>query len=115
MVAGRARAVVVGVGANTAMGSIRDSMLQTEDVSIIYLQFWTVICIWRDVHCQHLLFPHLPIILFSLYVEKCQLPIIIYLPFMYFHFTIEAQSCFLIGKLVAYKLVAITQNFLKIY
>lgn len=33
VVAGRARAVVVGVGANTAMGSIRDSMLQTEDVS----------------------------------------------------------------------------------
>lgn len=34
MVAGRARAVVVGVGPNTAMGSIRDSMLRTEDVSI---------------------------------------------------------------------------------
>lgn len=33
VVAGRARAIVVGVGANTAMGSIRDSMLQTEDVS----------------------------------------------------------------------------------
>lgn len=31
VVAGRARAVVVGVGPNTAMGSIRDSMLQTED------------------------------------------------------------------------------------
>ncbi|XP_044509911.1 calcium-transporting ATPase 3, endoplasmic reticulum-type-like isoform X3 [Mangifera indica] len=31
VVAGRARAIVVGVGANTAMGSIRDSMLQTED------------------------------------------------------------------------------------
>ncbi|XP_061372008.1 calcium-transporting ATPase 3, endoplasmic reticulum-type isoform X1 [Gastrolobium bilobum] len=31
MVAGRARAVVVGVGHNTAMGSIRDSMLRTED------------------------------------------------------------------------------------
>lgn len=31
VVAGRARAVVVGVGSNTAMGSIRDSMLQTED------------------------------------------------------------------------------------
>ncbi|KAJ7966509.1 Calcium-transporting ATPase [Quillaja saponaria] len=31
VVAGRARAVVVGVGANTAMGSIRGSMLQTED------------------------------------------------------------------------------------
>ncbi|KDP41602.1 hypothetical protein JCGZ_16009 [Jatropha curcas] len=31
VVAGRARAVVVGVGANTAMGSIRDSMLQTDD------------------------------------------------------------------------------------
>ncbi|KAF4356102.1 hypothetical protein G4B88_012567, partial [Cannabis sativa] len=31
VVCGRARAVVVGVGTNTAMGSIRDSMLQTED------------------------------------------------------------------------------------
>ncbi|KAL1344957.1 hypothetical protein AAHE18_08G082100 [Arachis hypogaea] len=31
MVAGRARAVVVGVGPNTAMGNIRDSMMQTED------------------------------------------------------------------------------------
>ncbi|KAJ8773265.1 hypothetical protein K2173_028442 [Erythroxylum novogranatense] len=31
VVAGRARAVVVGVGANTAMGSIHDSMLRTED------------------------------------------------------------------------------------
>ncbi|XP_050214126.1 calcium-transporting ATPase 3, endoplasmic reticulum-type [Mercurialis annua] len=31
VVAGRARAVVVGVGANTAMGSIRDFMLQTDD------------------------------------------------------------------------------------
>ncbi|GAV56597.1 E1-E2_ATPase domain-containing protein/Cation_ATPase_C domain-containing protein/Cation_ATPase_N domain-containing protein/Hydrolase domain-containing protein, partial [Cephalotus follicularis] len=31
VVAGRARAVVVGVGANTAMGSIRDSMMQTDD------------------------------------------------------------------------------------
>ncbi|XP_050266596.1 calcium-transporting ATPase 3, endoplasmic reticulum-type isoform X1 [Quercus robur] len=31
VVAGRTRAVVVGVGSNTAMGSIRDSMLQTED------------------------------------------------------------------------------------
>ncbi|XP_073021143.1 calcium-transporting ATPase 3, endoplasmic reticulum-type [Primulina eburnea] len=31
VVAGRARAVVVGVGSNTAMGSIRDSMLITED------------------------------------------------------------------------------------
>ncbi|KAL6992823.1 Calcium-transporting ATPase 3, endoplasmic reticulum-type [Sarracenia purpurea var. burkii] len=31
VVAGRARAVVVGVGSNTVMGSIRDSMLRTED------------------------------------------------------------------------------------
>ncbi|KAI3758567.1 hypothetical protein L6452_06134 [Arctium lappa] len=31
VVAGRARAVVVEVGSNTAMGSIRDSMLRTED------------------------------------------------------------------------------------
>ncbi|KAL8172054.1 hypothetical protein V2J09_023858 [Rumex salicifolius] len=31
VVAGRARAVVTGVGSNTAMGSIRDSMLKTED------------------------------------------------------------------------------------
>lgn len=45
MVAGRVRAVVVGFGTNTAMGSIRDSMLQTNDVSIIYLHLWTVICI----------------------------------------------------------------------
>lgn len=37
MVAGRARAVVVGVGPNTAMGSIRDSMLRTEDVSNEFL------------------------------------------------------------------------------
>ena len=35
MVAGRAKAVVVGVGTNTAMGNIRDSILRTEDVSII--------------------------------------------------------------------------------
>ncbi|XP_010273148.1 PREDICTED: calcium-transporting ATPase 3, endoplasmic reticulum-type isoform X2 [Nelumbo nucifera] len=31
VVAGRARAVVVGVGSNTAMGGIRDAMLRTED------------------------------------------------------------------------------------
>ncbi|XP_007018465.2 PREDICTED: calcium-transporting ATPase 3, endoplasmic reticulum-type isoform X2 [Theobroma cacao] len=31
VVAGRARAVVIGVGANTAMGNIRDSMMQTDD------------------------------------------------------------------------------------
>ncbi|KAF8410248.1 hypothetical protein HHK36_002773 [Tetracentron sinense] len=31
VVAGRARAIVVGIGSNTAMGSIRDSMLRTED------------------------------------------------------------------------------------
>ncbi|KAG9440602.1 hypothetical protein H6P81_020767 [Aristolochia fimbriata] len=31
VVSGRARAVVVGVGSNTAMGSIRDAMLRTED------------------------------------------------------------------------------------
>ncbi|KAL1806157.1 hypothetical protein ACET3Z_029225 [Daucus carota] len=31
VVAGRARAVVVGIGSSTAMGSIRDSMLKTED------------------------------------------------------------------------------------
>ncbi|KAJ3697610.1 hypothetical protein LUZ61_001315 [Rhynchospora tenuis] len=31
VVAGRARAVVIGVGSNTAMGSIRDAMLHTED------------------------------------------------------------------------------------
>lgn len=35
VVAGRARAVVVGVGSQTAMGGIRDSMLQTEDVSTV--------------------------------------------------------------------------------
>ena len=33
VVAGRARAIVIGVGFNTAMGSIRDAMLRTEDVS----------------------------------------------------------------------------------
>lgn len=37
MVAGRAKAVVVGVGSNTAMGSIRDSMMRTEDVSSFQL------------------------------------------------------------------------------
>ncbi|WOK95600.1 calcium-transporting ATPase 3, endoplasmic reticulum-type isoform X1 [Canna indica] len=31
VVAGRARAIVVGVGSNTAMGSIRDAMLKTKD------------------------------------------------------------------------------------
>ncbi|KAL5988262.1 Calcium-transporting ATPase 3, endoplasmic reticulum-type [Asimina triloba] len=31
VVAGRARAIVVGVGSNTAMGSIRDAILKTED------------------------------------------------------------------------------------
>ncbi|XVF36444.1 hypothetical protein REPUB_Repub19eG0059100 [Reevesia pubescens] len=31
VVSGRARAVVIGVGANTAMGSIRDSILRTDD------------------------------------------------------------------------------------
>ncbi|GAB2293758.1 Calcium-transporting ATPase 3, endoplasmic reticulum-type [Dionaea muscipula] len=31
VVSGRARAVVIGVGSNTAMGSIRDSILKTED------------------------------------------------------------------------------------
>ncbi|KAG8390976.1 hypothetical protein BUALT_Bualt01G0139800 [Buddleja alternifolia] len=31
VVAGRSRAIVVGVGSNTAMGSIRDSMLRAED------------------------------------------------------------------------------------
>lgn len=35
VVAGRARAIVVGVGANTAMGNIRDFILQTDDVSAI--------------------------------------------------------------------------------
>jgi len=36
-VAGRGRAVVTGVGSNTAMGSIRDSMLETDDVSLVYI------------------------------------------------------------------------------
>uniref|UniRef100_A0A804M3C9 Cation-transporting P-type ATPase N-terminal domain-containing protein n=1 Tax=Zea mays TaxID=4577 RepID=A0A804M3C9_MAIZE len=31
VVAGRARAIVIGIGSNTAMGSIRDAMLRTED------------------------------------------------------------------------------------
>jgi magnesium-transporting ATPase (P-type) len=37
VVAGRARAVVIGVGSNTAMGSIRDAMLHTDDVCIFLL------------------------------------------------------------------------------
>lgn len=37
VVAGRARAVVVGVGSNTAVGSIRDAMIHTEDVCILLL------------------------------------------------------------------------------
>ena len=36
VVAGRARSVVVGVGSSTAMGSIRDAMLRTEDVSSLF-------------------------------------------------------------------------------
>lgn len=44
VVAGRARAVVVGVGSNTAMGSIRDSMLRTEDVSIMSLNLLSKVC-----------------------------------------------------------------------
>lgn len=43
MVSGRARAVVVGVGSNTAMGSIRDSMLRTEDVTIMNLRYCPVL------------------------------------------------------------------------
>lgn len=43
MVAGRGRAVVVGVGSNTAMGSIHDSMLQTDDVSYQY----SFVFIWK--------------------------------------------------------------------
>lgn len=39
MVSGRARAVVVGVGSNTAMGNIREAMLRTEDVSFVYYLF----------------------------------------------------------------------------
>lgn len=34
MVSGRGRAIVIGVGSNTAMGSIRDSMMRTDDVSL---------------------------------------------------------------------------------
>lgn len=33
--AGRGRAIVTGVGSNTAMGSIHDSMLRTDDVSLL--------------------------------------------------------------------------------
>lgn len=40
VVAGRARAVVIGVGSNTAMGSIRDSMLRADDVSAVDSHFW---------------------------------------------------------------------------
>lgn len=39
VVAGRARAIVVGVGSNTAMGSIRDAMLHTDDVCVLLLCF----------------------------------------------------------------------------
>lgn len=39
VVAGRARAVVIGVGSNTAVGSIRDAMIHTEDVCILLLCF----------------------------------------------------------------------------
>lgn len=57
VVAGRARAVVVGVGANTAMGSIRDFMLQTEDVKPWFIYFillqihffaTNVNCLWNS-------------------------------------------------------------------
>lgn len=47
MVAGRGRAVVTGVGSNTAMGSIHDSMLQTDDVSNQY----SFIFIWKCTIC----------------------------------------------------------------
>jgi magnesium-transporting ATPase (P-type) len=40
--AGRAKAIVVGVGSNTAMGSIRDAMLRTEDVSSVLFIGWAV-------------------------------------------------------------------------
>lgn len=40
VVAGRARAVVVGVGTHTAMGGIHDSMLQTEDVRTVNSDFF---------------------------------------------------------------------------
>ena len=44
VVAGRAKAVVVGVGSNTAMGSIRDSMLRTEDVSCFSCSYSCRMC-----------------------------------------------------------------------
>lgn len=47
VVAGRARAIVVGVGANTAMGNIRDSILQTDDVSFVFSNFCLFIFYWR--------------------------------------------------------------------
>lgn len=47
MVAGRGRAVVIGVGSNTAMGSIHDSMLQTDDVSYHY----SLVFIWKCTIC----------------------------------------------------------------
>lgn len=47
VVLGRARAIVVGVGANTAVGSIRDSMLQTGDVSITKSSPVIVISSWE--------------------------------------------------------------------
>ena len=42
VVAGRGRAVVVGVGSNTAMGSIHDSMLHTDDVSYHQYSFISI-------------------------------------------------------------------------
>lgn len=48
MVAGRGRAVVIGVGSNTAMGSIHDSMLHTDDVSYQY----SFIFIWKCTICM---------------------------------------------------------------
>lgn len=55
MVAGRGRAVVIGVGSNTAMGSIHDSMLHTDDVSYQYFFFFLIhkctICTFNMLSC----------------------------------------------------------------
>lgn len=58
MVAGRARAVVVGVGPNTAMGSIRDSMLRTEDVSLGFFSYRFLYCSNYIINSSHFVFWH---------------------------------------------------------
>lgn len=54
VVAGRARAIVIGVGTNTAMGNIRDAMLKTNDVSRLYIfcgDFFSLLEPMMHVYC----------------------------------------------------------------